>query len=379
MQSILRLLEEEEEEEKNGGTKNIIIKLVSLVFLLGMAIGFGFMPYFITSCRKSNTFLSLSNAFSAGIFLGMGLFHILPESAEMLEEATDVPLAYICCFLSYALILFVEKIAFNSHSIVHAAHCHEDEHPHCDNINHAIHEHHQHCEGKNKSGEQCVDQSINKEEEKREQVLVVKVNQNGHNHQEISSARGIQVSTTELNQLENKVKEQNPVSKGGLRSYLLLLALGFHGLFEGISLGIQSEIEGTLFLFLAIALHKWAASLTLGISFVKSGVTKKQFIIMILIFAFITPVGIALGMILTSMSGNTVAGIFLSISVGTFIYIACSEVVIDEFDNPENKYWKFLSFLLGAAVVVALTLVEVYTGAGHGHHHGHEHEHEHEH
>ncbi len=100
---------------------------------------------------------------------------------------------------------------------------------------------------------------------------------------------------------------------------------------------------------------------------------------MILIFAFITPVGIALGMILTSMSGNTVAGIFLSISVGTFIYIACSEVVIDEFDNPENKYWKFLSFLLGAAVVVALTLVEVYTGAGHGHHHGHEHEHEHEH
>ena len=154
MQSILRLLEEE--EEKNGGTKNIIIKLVSLVFLLGMAIGFGFMPYFITSCRKSNTFLSLSNAFSAGIFLGMGLFHILPESAEMLEEATDVPLAYICCFLSYALILFVEKIAFNSHSIVHAAHCHEDEHPHCDNINHAIHEHHHHCEGKNKSGEKVI-------------------------------------------------------------------------------------------------------------------------------------------------------------------------------------------------------------------------------
>ena len=379
MQSILRLLEEEEEEEKNGGTKNIIIKLASLVFLLGMAIGFGFMPYFITSCRKSNTFLSLSNAFSAGIFLGMGLFHILPESAEMLEEATDVPLAYICCFLSYALILFVEKIAFNSHSIVHAAHCHEDEHPHCDNLHHAIHEHHQHCEGKSKSVEQCVDQPENKEEENREQVLVVKVNQNPHNHQEISSARGIQVSTTELNQIENKVKEQNPVSNGGLSSYLLLLALGFHGLFEGISLGIQSEIKGTLFLFLAIALHKWAASLTLGISFVKSGVTKKQFIIMILIFAFITPVGIALGMILTSMSGNTVAGIFLSISVGTFIYIACSEVVIDEFANPENKYWKFLSFLLGAAVVVALTLVEVYTGAGHGHQHGHEHEHEHEH
>ena len=370
MYSYLRLLEEETEND-NGGTKNIVIKVACLVFLLGMAIGFGFMPYFITSCRKSNTFLSLSNSFSAGIFLGMGLFHILPESVEMLEEVTEVPLAYICCFLSYALILFVEKIAFNSHSIVHAAHCQEDDHLYGEDHSHHKHEHQQHCVGKVKEGEQCVESNENKEEEKKEQILVVKVNQN----QENSSSRGMQAST-ELNQVDNKLKEQNPVSKGGLSSYLLLLALGFHGLFEGISLGIQSEIKGTLFLLLAIALHKWAASLTLGISFVKSGVTKKQFITMILIFAFITPVGIALGMALTSLSNNTVAGIFLSISVGTFIYIACSEVIVDEFSNPDKKYYKFLSFLLGAAIVFALTLVEVYTEAGHGHHHDHEHEHE---
>ena len=113
---------------------------------------------------------------------------------------------------------------------------------------------------------------------------------------------------------------------------------------------------------------------TLGISFVKAGVNKKQFIIMILIFAFITPIGIALGMALTSLSNNTVAGIFLSISVGTFIYIACSEVVIDEFANPEYKYPKFLCFLLGAAIVIALTLVEGFTSIGHNHSHGHEHE-----
>ena len=370
MYSFLRLLEDET-EDNNGGTKNIVIKVASLIFLLGMAIGFGFMPYFITSCRKSNTFLSISNAFSAGIFLGMGLFHILPESVEMLEDATEVPLANICCFLSYALILFVEKIAFNSHSIVHAAHCHEEVHPHGDNHAQHDHEHHQHCVRKEKEGELCVEQPENKGETvNNEQVLVIKENQ----IQENPSSREMQVNPTESNKLENKLKEQNPVTKGGLSSYLLLLALGFHGLFEGISLGIQSEIKGTLFLLLAIALHKWASSLTLGISFVKSGVTQKQFIIMILIFAFITPVGIAFGMALTSISSDVVAGIFLSISVGTFIYIACSEVIVDEFSNPENKYFKFLSFLLGAAIVIALTLIEVYTEAGHGHHHEHDHE-----
>ena len=376
MLSYLRLLSDEHEEEKdNGGIKNIIIKIACLIFLLGMAIGFGFMPYFINSCRKSNKFLSLSNAFSAGIFLGMGLFHILPESAELLEGATKFPLAYVCCFLSYALILFVEKIAFNSHSIVHAAHCNEEEHPHDDhshNHERADHEHHQHCHDEQKEGEECIESTENKKDnDKREQVLVVKVNQN----QESSSSRNMGGTSTEL----KKITKRNPVSKGGLSSYLLLLALGFHGLFEGISLGIQSNIRGTLFLLLAIALHKWAASLTLGISFVKSGVDKKQFIIMILIFAFITPIGIALGMALTSLSNDTVAGIFLSISVGTFIYIACSEVIIDEFSNPVNKYPKFLCFLLGAAVVIVLTLVEVYTNVGHDHDHEHGNEHDHDH
>ena len=389
MLSLLRILHDDHEEENanNDGTKNIIIKVACLIFLLGMAIGFGFMPYFITSCRKSNKFLSLSNAFSAGIFLGMGLFHILPESAELLEKTTEFPLAYICCFISYALILFVEKIAFNSHSIVHAAHCHEEAHFESHDIHghghsREDHEHHQHCHGKQKEGEECFEQNENKEEiEKKEQILVVKIN-NEKNH-ENSSSRNIGGSSTVLNKVEeenneknSKVGNPNVISKGGITSYLLLMALGFHGLFEGISLGIQSNIRGTLFLFLAIALHKWAASLTLGISFVKSAVPKKQFIIMILIFAFITPIGIALGIALTSLSSDTVAGIFLSISFGIFIYIACSEVVIDDFASPEFKYPKFLCFLLGAAVVIALSLVEFYTETGHNHDH-HEHEHEH--
>ena len=160
MEILLRLLEEHdehEEENDNNGTKNIIIKVASLVFLLGMAIGFGFMPYFINSCRKSNKFLSFSNAFSGGIFLGMGLFHILPESAEMLAEATEFPLAYVCCFISYALILFVEKIAFNSHSLVHAAHCHEEAHTHEHGHAKEDHEHHQHCHNDKKEGEECME------------------------------------------------------------------------------------------------------------------------------------------------------------------------------------------------------------------------------
>ena len=45
--------------------------------------------------------------------------------------------------------------------------------------------------------------------------------------------------------------------------YLLLIALSFHGLFEGLALGIQTHVKDTLFLAIAILAHKWAEAFTL--------------------------------------------------------------------------------------------------------------------
>ena len=352
MFTFLRLLENSNESEE---IKNLIIKVICLITLLGMAIGFSFMPYFIISCRKSNKFLRLSNSFSAGIFLSMGLIHILPECAEMLKQFSDLPLAYIFCFLSYSFILFIEKIVFNSHSLLH-----NDNHE--NNGNNSLYE--DNCI-KQEEGEEYIETNESKEESpKSSQRLEIKINQN----KEVSSLKNLGDSI-ELNVIENKIKKNDSQNENGLTSYILLIALGFHGLFEGITLGIQSTIRKTLFLFLAILLHKWAASLSLGISFVKSGINKKQFIIMIIIFSSITPIGISFGMILTSLSNDILAGIFLSISVGTFIYIACSEIVIDEFSNHEYKYIKFIFFLFGAGVENGLSIIETYSEIGHEHNH----------
>ena len=330
-------------------TKHIILKICSILFLLLISISFGFMPYFISFCRKSNKFLSLSNSFSAGIFLGLGFFHILPEAAEILHKKTEFPLAYVCCFLSYALNLFIEKVAFsNSHELFHGGLGHEHE------------------KNKNIDEHKETDMDINENKEEK-QVLDIKINQ-------INNELNISTSQNILVPIQSNIKNisENNETKSSIKnscvSYLLLFALGFHGLFEGISLGIQKTIKGSLFLVIAISLHKWAASLTLGISFVKSNVSKNEFIINILIFSFITPIGIIIGLALTSFSNDYIAGVFLSISVGTFIYIACSEVVIDEFNKKKNKYIKFLFFLLGAGIVLALNLLEFLSDSGHGHH-----------
>ena len=333
----------EEEEDKGDNTSNLILKIVSIVVFLAMAMGFGVMPYFIKKCRTSTKFLGIANAFSGGLFLGIGLFHVLPESAELLEHLTKVPVAYFCAFSSYALILFVEKVAFNSHALLHG-HDHDD---------------------KNSKSNRITLSKINESESREEkQEPMIKIKEPEPIKPDKEEAEKDDEKDHDENDHDHDHDHEHEHHKKGssITSYVLLLALGFHGFFEGMALGIQSDVQSTFSLFLAIAAHKWAASLTLGISFVKAGVSRTQLIIMVSIFAFIGPVGIAFGLILATTASDNVEGIFLAISVGTFIYISCSEVLVEEFENPDNKFTKFCMFMLGGIFIAGLSLWEIFGG-----------------
>ena len=49
------------------------------------------------------------------------------------------------------------------------------------------------------------------------------------------------------------------------------------------------------------------------------------------IFAITTPIGIIIGMSIAETS-PIVDVVFLSLSGGTFVYVACSEIIVNEFD-----------------------------------------------
>jgi len=52
--------------------------------------------------------------------------------------------------------------------------------------------------------------------------------------------------------------------------YLLTLAMSVHASFAGLALGLQNEMTGFIGMFIAIIAHKWAESMTIGISFAKA-------------------------------------------------------------------------------------------------------------
>jgi zinc transporter ZupT len=108
--------------------------------------------------RKSTRLLGFINAFSGGIFLGIGLFQLLPESRELIEEHVKtslpenwqgMPWAFFITFGAYSFMLLVEKIMFSTQSIIplisaqdgHGAHghAHGDHHEHKDEESEHIH------------------------------------------------------------------------------------------------------------------------------------------------------------------------------------------------------------------------------------------------
>ena len=116
--------------------------------------------------------------------------------------------------------------------------------------------------------------------------------------------------------------------------FVLMIGLGAHAIFEGIALGLNDEMEKVEILCLAIILHKGAAGMSLGISMAKVFPDRENFVVgLLVLFAFFTPVGVVLGMILSSGSEITEI-VFSCLAGGSFLYIACSEVIVEEFAIP---------------------------------------------
>jgi zinc transporter 1/2/3 len=167
------------------------------------------------------------------------------------------------------------------------------------------------------------------------------------------------------NVLEGEQTSQQSKSKRGANSiaskitpYILLIALGLHSFFEGLALGLGDTIGRTLVMLGAILVHKWAESLSLGISFVRAKTDKTNFIAMSIVFGIISPLGVVIGWVLSESNYEIIQGIFLALSTGTFLYVACTEVIVEEFSVGGYRVIKFILYMLAAFFIGGLTVAE---------------------
>ena len=110
--------------------------------------------------------------------------------------------------------------------------------------------------------------------------------------------------------------------------FILMIALSVHSVFEGLAVGLCTDMKSCVNMVIAIAVHKEAAGISLGISLVKTFPDNFRLCRqMILIFALASPLGVGIGMAVASQ-GDIYNIIFSSVAAGTFLYISCSEMIV---------------------------------------------------
>ena len=113
--------------------------------------------------------------------------------------------------------------------------------------------------------------------------------------------------------------------------YILMIALSTHSFFEGLAVGLATDTGSLFNIIVAIAVHKSAAAVSLGVSLVKTFPDNfKLCRWLIFTFSVASPVGIIVGTLASNL-GSVFQLICNCLAAGSFLYIACSEVIVEEF------------------------------------------------
>lgn len=362
----------------------IAVQVVFMGFIFAMAFLSGLLPNLLPWCRKNRVLMGIANAFSGGVFLAIALMHILPEAASEYDEylnkdteeehageeeeghdhAHEFALPYALAFIGYALILLIDKVVFDTHSLTHQSH------DQCKDVQEAP------KETDRNMLENSQEEDV-KDSASRNSQFVSKMSGALHDGGQEEPNQGIQVNAIVENCKEEKDQENqskvmnesetkstatssniNTRKLFNFTPIVLMIGLSIHSIFEGIVFGLEGDIKNLWSYILAISLHKWAAAMSLGFSMSKSFKGQNLLVFILLtIFSIATPLGIAIGMLASDSSVLTEV-ILSSLAGGTFLYIACSEVIVEEFSNPKHKYLKMGMFLVGAALITGFIYIE---------------------
>ncbi|GMJ11556.1 zinc transporter 11 precursor [Hibiscus trionum] len=150
-------------------------------------------------------------------------------------------------------------------------------------------------------------------------------------------------------------------------SVMLIVALCFHSVFEGISIGIaETEFDAWKALW-TISLHKIFAAIAMGIALLRMIPDRPLLSCIAYAFAFAvsSPVGVAIGIIIDATTEGAMADWIFAISMGlasgVFIYVSINHLLSKGYTSHktvsvDKPLYKLLAVLLGVGVIAVVMI-----------------------
>lgn len=290
--------------------------------------------------------------------------HLLPDAMSDLEETTSYPLAFTLALVCYMFVLGLEKVFLGQsgehmHSHGHG-HGHEHEHEH--GHGHGQAKAHSGSENAKVYGGTSVRSNGTESDRSSESPLLMPPKDllpstSGDDFVQsvaIVADIGIEGEQPKSSAEADEHSHSHDVMKS-YGAYLLMLFLSLHSVFEGIALGIQNDTHNILTLFIGIILHKWAEGVSLATAFIKSRKDRTRALGLMFIFALASPVGISIGMGVASYDSPEATGTFTALAAGTFLYVACNEIIAHEFDDSTQRPLRYVALAAGVGLICLVT------------------------
>lgn len=161
-----------------------------------------------------------------------------------------------------------------------------------------------------------------------------------------------------LEHIGREVYEHDGAASTGF-VFLSVFLLAIHSFLEGTALGLSTKLTVFVLLLFAILAHKWAVSFALAIQINKSHVSLLMGILLFVIFATMSPLGILVGNVISShdSSNQLLEPIFTALAAGTFIYLGTlhglkQAIMIDKCCDLKRFSWVVFGFAIMAVVAV---------------------------
>ncbi|XP_047091468.1 zinc transporter 1-like [Lolium rigidum] len=281
----------------------IAVKVWCLVILLVGTFLGGVSPYFY---RWNEAFLLLGTQFAAGIFLGTALMHFLADATETFHGLTKnkYPFSFMLACAGFLLTMLSDV------AIVAVA---------------------------------------------RRQKNQVKEEGGEVDGVESSPAHGKHpmLMATAASSFEDAI--------------LLIVALCFHSIFEGIAIGVSATKGEAWRNLWTIGLHKIFAAVAMGIALLRM-IPKRPFLMTVvysLAFAVSSPLGVGIGIAIDATAEGSAAdwtyAISMGIATGVFIYVAVNHLMAKGYRPQQPNYFdkpifKFFGALAGVAVMAVVMI-----------------------
>ncbi len=137
------------------------------------------------------------------------------------------------------------------------------------------------------------------------------------------------------------------------------VGLSFHSLISGIALGSGALVpELGLVVFLAVALHKLPASLSLSSLLIKEGYRTRSVVLIVFVFSLMVPIGALATYLLAQNLDHATIGFLIAFSGGTFLHIAADDLIPEVHHELHFRNTRLMFFLLGIALMWLVSVLE---------------------